>query len=148
MFANEICSHRDKKSLVNEVTTLRRHLEAHHSVSWLVLGLSFISKLDFCQGKYHKWAQDANFESRLPGDIKKRKAATEHATRTLDRDLKEKKLKDRVVPYTDKLFSQVAIEWLVATDQVRKILGVVLLSNTNISAGSQYELSNTRNSRK
>jgi hypothetical protein len=62
----------------------------------------------------------------LPGDIKKRKAMTEHATRTLDRDLKEKKLKERVIPYTDKAFSQAAIEWLVATDQVRKFLGVVL----------------------
>ena len=32
-----IYSHRDKKSIVNEVTTLHRHLEAHHSVSWLLL---------------------------------------------------------------------------------------------------------------
>jgi hypothetical protein len=37
MFANDNCSRRDKKSLVNEVTTLRRHMEAHHSVSWLLL---------------------------------------------------------------------------------------------------------------
>jgi hypothetical protein len=40
-------------------------------------------------------------------------------TRTLDRDLREKKLAERAVPYTDKAFHQAAIEWLVATDQVR-----------------------------
>ena len=62
---------------------------------------------------------EAKFESKLPGDIKKRKEATEKAERTLDRDLKEKKLTERVLPYTDKLFRQAAIEWLVATDQVR-----------------------------
>jgi hypothetical protein len=68
------------------------------------------------QGKYHKWAQSAKYESKLPGDIKKRKAAAEIVTRTLDRDLKVKK---RVVPYTDRAFHQAAIEWLVITDQVR-----------------------------
>ncbi|KAF8816167.1 hypothetical protein BYT27DRAFT_7221685 [Phlegmacium glaucopus] len=74
-------------------------MEAHHS------------------GKYRKWAQEAKYESRLPGDIKKRKAAAERVTRTLDRDLREKKLNERVVPYTHKAFHQAAIEWLVATDQ-------------------------------
>jgi hypothetical protein len=39
-------------------------------------------------------------------------------TRTLDRDLKEKKLSERVIPYSYKGFIQAAIEWLVATDQV------------------------------
>ena len=93
-------------------------------MSWLLEYL--ISELNFCQGKYRKWAEDANYESRLPGDIKKRKAAVEHATRTLDRDLKEKKLKERVVPYSDKMFNRAAIEWLVATDQVGEILGVAI----------------------
>ncbi|KAG6893926.1 hypothetical protein C0993_012693, partial [Termitomyces sp. T159_Od127] len=50
-----------KKPIVNEATTLRRHLEAYHS------------------GKYQKWAQENNFESKLPGDVKKRKADAEHA---------------------------------------------------------------------
>lgn len=67
---------------------------------------------------YRKWAQDAKYESKLPGDIKKRKAAVELVTQTLDRDLQEKKVKERVVPYTDKRFHQAAIEWLVSTDQV------------------------------
>ena len=37
LLMRSIC--RDKKSLVNEVTTLRRHLEAHHSVSLLLFDL-------------------------------------------------------------------------------------------------------------
>ena len=44
------------------------------------------------QGKYRNWAKAANFESKLPGDIKKCKVATEKVTQTLDRDLREKKL--------------------------------------------------------
>lgn len=82
---------------------------------------SSISECKFSpvQGKYRNWAKGANFLSKLPGDIKKRKAAAEEVTRTLDHDLREKKLSERVIPYSDKLFRRAAIEWLVATDQVR-----------------------------
>jgi hypothetical protein len=85
-----------------------------------VLFASFCLSSDFSsvQGKYRNWAKTANFVSKLPGDVKKRKAAAEDATRTLDGDLVEKKLSDRVVHYSHKLFRQVAVEWLVATDQV------------------------------
>jgi hypothetical protein len=38
--------------------------------------------------------------------------------RTLDRDLTERKLSERVIPYSHKGFCQAAIEWLIATDQV------------------------------
>ena len=71
----------------------------------------------YYQGKYRKWAQDMNFESKLPGDILKCKAAAEQVTRTLDRDLREKKPSEQIVKYSDSTFQQVAIEWLVATDQ-------------------------------
>lgn len=37
MYANSNRSHRDKKNLVSEITTLRRHMEAHHSVSLLLI---------------------------------------------------------------------------------------------------------------
>lgn len=121
-----------------------------HITQWVsyYFNYSIISELDFCQGKYCKWAQDSNYESRLPGDIKKCKAAAEYATRTLDHDLKEKKIKDWVVPYSDKSFNHAMIEWLVATDQVSKILVllVVVISfevNTNIFTDSQYKPSNT-----
>jgi hypothetical protein len=66
----------------------------------------------------------------LPGDVKKRKAAADAATRTLDRDLREKKLPERVAPYTDKAFREAAIKWLVSTDQVTcRSSGVVIPSN-------------------
>ena len=57
-------------------------------------------------------------EVRLPGDIKKHKAAIELVTQTLDRNLQKKKIKERVVPYSDKNFRQAAIQWLVSSDQV------------------------------
>ena len=72
--------------------------------------------LNFLQGQYHKWANTAGFISKLPGDVKRRKAAAEVQTRTLDRDLREKKA---AVRYTEKAFRKASIEWLVATDQVR-----------------------------
>ncbi|KAG6869981.1 hypothetical protein C0995_015873, partial [Termitomyces sp. Mi166 len=89
----------NKTNIVNEATTLQRHLEAHHS------------------GKYRKWVQENKLGSKLPGDIKKRKADVERVMRTLDCDLKEKKLKERVAKYMHKEFCRAAIEWLVATDQ-------------------------------
>jgi hypothetical protein len=36
----------------------------------------------------------------------------------LDSHLQEMPRKERVIPYTDALFREAAIEWLVATDQV------------------------------
>jgi len=69
-------------------------------------------------GRYCKWAADTKFELKLPGDIKKCKEAANQVTQTLDCDFKEKKLLERLMPYTDKNFHQAAIEWLVATDQV------------------------------
>ncbi|KAH9954159.1 hypothetical protein BC827DRAFT_1088143, partial [Russula dissimulans] len=87
------------KSIVDEVMTLRCHLEASHV------------------GKYHNWVKSVNFVSKLPGDIKKRKAAAEEVTRTLDHNLCEKKVSEQVIPYSDKHFCQAAVEWLVATDQ-------------------------------
>ena len=58
------------------------------------------------------------YESRLPGNIKKCKAAAELVTWTLDCDLQEKKPIEPVIPYSDQAFHQAVIEWLVASDQV------------------------------
>jgi hypothetical protein len=70
--------------------------------------------------------------SKLPGDVKKRKEATELATRTLDQDLVEKKSSAHVTPYSDKLFCQSSVEWLIATDQVNNLVsfGLVVISIT------------------
>ena len=56
--------------------------------------------------------------SKLPGDVKKHKEATEQAMRMLDQDLVEKKQSAHFIPYSDKLFRRASVEWLVATDQV------------------------------
>jgi hypothetical protein len=57
----------------------------------------------------------------LPGDIQARwKMKTAKENQTLDKHLKEKNLlSERVIPYSDRMFRQAAIEWLIATDQVR-----------------------------
>ncbi|KAJ6527510.1 hypothetical protein B0H19DRAFT_1334850 [Mycena capillaripes] len=90
-----------KKSLVAEATTLRRHLEAHH------------------YNKYHQWAKKNDFISALPGDKKNAAAAAEKfpSQPTLDERLREKPAKEVIIPYSDALFREAAIEWLVATDQ-------------------------------
>ena len=88
-----------------------------------VILTSFYSIFDSSslQGKYRNWTKSANFIFKLPGDIKKGKAAAEEAMHTLDHDLWEKKLSEQVVPYSDKLFCCVVVEWLMATDQVRNL---------------------------
>jgi hypothetical protein len=37
---------------------------------------------------------------------------------TLDPHLEERPVKEHVIPYSDNLFREAAIEWLVSTDQV------------------------------
>jgi hypothetical protein len=54
--------------------------------------------------------------SKLLGDVKRRKEAAEEVIRTLDPDLRERKIER--IPYSHKIFHQAAVEWLVATDQV------------------------------
>ena len=83
--------------------------------------------LTFFQEAYCNWAKCANYESKLPGDVKKCKADAKQATWTLDRDLTEKKMSEQVTPYSNKLFWQVAIEWLISTDQVGPFLTHVII---------------------
>ncbi|KIM71365.1 hypothetical protein PILCRDRAFT_28906, partial [Piloderma croceum F 1598] len=79
--------------------TLRRHAEAH-----------FL-------GKYRKWAIANSFESMLPGDVKACKEKAERTQQTINSHLTERKLSERVLPYTDKQFKKAAIEWLISTNQ-------------------------------
>ncbi|KAJ7852112.1 hypothetical protein B0H13DRAFT_1643573, partial [Mycena leptocephala] len=72
---------------------------------------------------YHAWTTKNNFESRLEADAKPRKAAEEFVwlqQQTLDSNLREKP--ERVVSYSDKLFRDAALEWLIATDQPTRAL--------------------------
>jgi hypothetical protein len=83
----------------------------------------------------------------LPGDVKARKKQAEHAQQTIDSHLTERKLAERVVPYSDKWFKKAAIEWLVATDQVC-LLGLYNLIFVDILISSLFKLSNTPNSKR
>ncbi|KAH8996082.1 hypothetical protein EDB86DRAFT_2804095, partial [Lactarius hatsudake] len=62
-------------------------------------------------GKYQNWCKKVRFESKLAGDSK-----AEQLQCTIDTHLVEKKLANQVT-YSDNLFWQVAIEWLVVMDQ-------------------------------
>ena len=72
------------------------------------------------QGIYLNWAEKNQFQSMLPKDARRRRdvaAAADEQIR-LDPYLKEPPPRERVTPYTDDLFRNAAIEWLVSTDQV------------------------------
>ncbi|TFK61223.1 hypothetical protein BDN72DRAFT_778481 [Pluteus cervinus] len=86
-------------ALVNEVSTLRRHLEAYH------------------KDQYLKWAKANNFLSMLP---KCRKAKAEKAASAkLQTQLEDhhKPNAEKIIPYSDKAFREAATEWLIATNQ-------------------------------
>lgn len=57
--------------------------------------------------------------SMLPKDTKRRKldAAADSQAR-LDTHLREPQPKERIIPYSDAIFREAAIEWLIETDQV------------------------------
>jgi hypothetical protein len=48
----------------------------------------------------------------------------------LDPHLEKKPAWERVIPYTDDLFCEAAIEWLVSNDQVSEALIIKLYTNT------------------
>ncbi|RPD52271.1 hypothetical protein L226DRAFT_447447, partial [Lentinus tigrinus ALCF2SS1-7] len=85
------------------ITSLRRHMESHHKALYL------------------DWCDKNNFLSMLPKCVKKCRDAAEQESQsqsTLDPHLREKPAPaELVVKYTDALFREAAIEWLVATDQ-------------------------------
>lgn len=83
------------------------------------------------KGTYRRWAKDNNFESRLAGDVKARKAAATPLAQqsSLNQHLVEKSQPERVVPYSDTIFRDAATEWLIATDQVHSIALCLPLSS-------------------
>ncbi|OSC97206.1 hypothetical protein PYCCODRAFT_1530807 [Trametes coccinea BRFM310] len=93
-----------KATIINDTSTLRRHLEAFHKQA------------------YRKWALENNFESKLPGDVRQRKQAQDAAKArqaggSLDQHLREMPPKEKVARYTEQLFREAVVEWLIATDQ-------------------------------
>ena len=64
----------------------------------------------------------------LPRDTKARRLQAQKKTQqTLDGHLKEKPPAMRTVKYSDEVFRQAAIEWLIASDQVRPICAIAPL---------------------
>ncbi|KAG6895297.1 hypothetical protein C0992_002089, partial [Termitomyces sp. T32_za158] len=85
--------------LVSDVSTLRRHLQSAHKVA------------------YRDWCAKNNFESRLPKDIQARKDKAEVKKQSrIEEHLTEQEVREKV-HYSDQLFREVAVEWLVSTDQ-------------------------------
>jgi hypothetical protein len=75
---------------------------------------------------YDKWCKENNFVTKLPDAVKQAKEAANIdqdmlQQSNLDGHLRKIPQQERVVPYSDKLFREVAIEWLIATDQVQKL---------------------------
>ncbi|KAK6995737.1 putative AC transposase [Favolaschia claudopus] len=108
-----LCSDRQ----ISDLSTNRRHMEAYHAP------------------EYRKWCKDNTFESKLPADVKARKAEAAEAKvleqQTLDPHLQKKP--ERVVRYSDKLFRDAAIEWLIATDQVSHSFSSITHHSSDIS---------------
>jgi hypothetical protein len=59
--------------------------------------------------------------SKLPGDVAAEKKKATRAQQMIDAHLTERKLSEHIISYTHQRFRKAAIEWLVATDQVRLI---------------------------
>lgn len=77
--------------------------------------------LTFKQGVYNRWCKLNHFASKLPNARKVAKKAAEDAHKTTQ-DTLDGHLRDlppeRVIPYSDKVFREAAVEWLIVTDQV------------------------------
>lgn len=109
--------------LVADITTICHHLEAVHAVSSLFPS----SESSDCntdvthQGVYREWTKQTGFVSMLPKDALARcKKSVAHGPGQthLDRHLQEHSPTGVVVKYTDEVFRNTAIKWLIATDQV------------------------------
>lgn len=108
-------------TFVTDATTLRQHIEANHLVS----DIYFLKATYWChlfKALYVSWCKKNNFESKLPKAVKARKAAKEaedcSKQSLLDPHLEEQPPRKTFVPYSDSLFWEAAIEWLISTDQV------------------------------
>ncbi|KAI6107486.1 hypothetical protein EV401DRAFT_1871557 [Pisolithus croceorrhizus] len=89
-------------SFVNEVSTLRHHMQAIHKAEYL------------------KWAASKNFLSMLPEDTKRRRVEAASSTQhSLDDHLVPR---DQVPLYSESTFQDVSIQWLIETNQPIHIL--------------------------
>jgi len=96
------------------------------AVTWLHIMQYVPTYTDVCvdfifyQGRYHKWCKANNFLSMLPEDSKARRdAAAEKLKQSqVDDHFTVIPEEEKPTPYTDELFKEAAIQWLIETDQV------------------------------
>ncbi|KJA12797.1 hypothetical protein HYPSUDRAFT_117807, partial [Hypholoma sublateritium FD-334 SS-4] len=83
--------------------TLRRHIESAHETS------------------YYKWCDRNNFVPKLPNAIRKKKEVAIVEDRSKQGAMEDHFTPavpgERVVPYSDALFCDVAVQWLIETHQ-------------------------------
>ncbi|RXW15922.1 hypothetical protein EST38_g9925 [Candolleomyces aberdarensis] len=91
-----------EKYIVNEVTTLCRHLQASH------------------RKHYNKWCEHHNFQLKLPKNVKAHKDAQQEAAAaqtTLNGHLQPIDHLTPVLKYSDALFQEAAEDWMILTNQ-------------------------------
>lgn len=106
--------------LLHDGSTLRRHMAYLYPVRYFFSFLVNFAHI-LIQQAYRKWCKDSGFESMLPEDAKA------HRTKQLESIQKQTAIDDHFLvqnpdqkpkPYSDSLFEEGAIQWLVETDQV------------------------------
>ncbi|KAI6011628.1 hypothetical protein EDC04DRAFT_2580363 [Pisolithus marmoratus] len=89
-------------SIVNKTTTLCWHMQSYH------------------KAKYLQWATANNFPSMLPDDTKHHQEEAALSTQpSLDNHLIPR---DQLLHYSESAFREVAIQWLIETDQPINVL--------------------------
>ncbi|KAF5337979.1 hypothetical protein D9758_014306 [Tetrapyrgos nigripes] len=89
-----------RKRYVVNTSTCRRHMQSDHG------------------GKYRKWARENNFISMLPEDSQARcQEKQDPAQSSIEGHVRPLPPRENVVPYSDALFLEAAIEWLAETNQ-------------------------------
>jgi hypothetical protein len=107
-----------------------------------------LSITNFYQHAYRKWAKANNFDSMLPEDTKKRRAAVAEETlrqSQVHEHFDKAKPEDKPKVYTDEIFKEAAIQWLIETDQV--CTTVSGLNSLLMISNSLFKLSNTLHSK-
>ncbi|KAF8154640.1 hypothetical protein B0H34DRAFT_852330 [Crassisporium funariophilum] len=89
-------------TIVDKATTMRRHMAACHP------------------HVYRKWAKAEKFDSMLPNNTtKRRKSIADQLLQQTsdDNHFKPATAEEKPIPYSDKIFKEAAIEWLIETNQ-------------------------------
>ncbi|KAF8257127.1 hypothetical protein EI94DRAFT_1709545, partial [Lactarius quietus] len=113
MHGRENGSNKATVDLVNEHTTLRRHMGSKHKVIDCSSKSVTISptQVSFNQGTYRCWCKSADFLSMIPEDVKARRQVNTNAKEQpqVDDHFNQANPEDRPLVYSDGLFKDVAI---------------------------------------